>query len=483
MRFYPSDSLEPGMQLGRDIINTNNAFMLKKGVTLTEEYVQYLRKKGYIGAYVSDEYSEGIEPEEPISTKTLEEGINSLMNSDIDGMVSSANRIVSDISSLKQLSVDILNLRSFDDYTYHHSVNVAVYAVAVGKYMGLSHDELVALSQAGICHDLGKQMIPIEILNKPAKLTDEEFELIKKHPQYSFDILHNNNEISSVVRQAVVLHHENENGSGYPFGRSGSQIPLIAKILHCVDVFDALTSKRPYKDPYTPYDAYEYMIGGKDILFNGEVVDAMRKVIPTYPMGMEVGLSSGKAAIVIANTDDPLRPIIRMKDTLATIDLTVPENRDIFITSSGYLTLEYSGAVEELNEARQNTAKKTFTILVVDDSSISRMQTVSALKKDNYKLICLQSGVAALNYIKTREEPDLIIMDIEMPMMNGISAVAHIRELGHENLPVIFLTAKGDMETVLKCKSVGAKDYIIKPVLPTYLKERVAIALNEQDER
>jgi len=483
MRFFPSDALEPGMQLGRDILSTNNAFMLKKGVTLTEDYIKYLTEKGYLGAYVSDEFSEGIEPEEPISAKTLVDSMNCIANQDIDGMMNSAIKIVNDISGLQRLSIDILDLRSFDDYTYHHSVNVAIYGVAVGRCMGLSDEEILQLSQVGICHDLGKLRIPIEIINKPDKLTDKEYDEIKKHPLYSYDILYGNPEVSAVVRQAVVLHHENENGSGYPYGKEGSETPLIAKIIHAVDVFDALTSKRPYKNPYTPYDAFEYMIGGKDILFNSEVVEAMRKVIPTFPMGMEVGLSNGMKAIVVSNTFDPLRPIVRLKSSFATIDLTDLEYANIFITSSGYLSLGIEETVEELNEARQKVRDKVPTILVVDDSQLSLKQTTVALEKDNYRIICLQSGLAALNYLKTKERPDLVIMDIEMPMVNGIAATSSIRKMGLVDLPVIFLTAKGDRETVLKCKSVGATDYIIKPVLPTYLRERVEIAIYGQEDR
>lgn len=484
MRFLPSNALEPGMVLGRDIVSSSHSFMLKKGVELTEEYIIYLREKGYLGAYIVDEFSKDIVVEEPISQDTLMAGIKAVENSDIEGLIGSAQEIVSDISGLEQLSIDMLDLRSFDDYTYHHSVNVAVYAVAVGKYMGLSEKELIQLSQAGICHDLGKQKIPIEIINKPARLTDEEFAEIKKHPKYSYDILYANSEISAIVRQAVICHHENENGTGYPFGKAGNQLPLMAKILHGVDVFDALTSKRPYKDPYSPADAFEYLIGGKNIQFNAEVVDAMRKVIPTYPLGMEVCLSTGEVAVVVEHNVDPLRPSLRIKDTGAFLNLALPENESIFIAASGFLTLDYVGAVENLNEKRLGVNKtRKPNVMLVDDSIISLQQTQAALPKDEYNIIALQSGLAAINYITAKGAPDLVIMDIEMPMLNGIAAASHLRSMGFTDLPIIFLTAKGDMETVLKCKTVKAKEYIIKPVLPTYLRERVALTLDSTIDR
>lgn len=483
MRFLPASALEPGMLLARDIVSNSRTFMLKKGVTLTAEYIKYLQEKGYLGAYIADEISIDICPEEPISAKTLLDGITAVEKGDIEGLLQSAKEIVSDVSGLTQLSIDMLDLRSFDEYTYHHSVNVAVYAVAVGKYMGLTDLELIQLCQAGICHDLGKQRIPLEIINKPGRLTDEEFAEIKKHPKYSYDILYSNQEISAIVRQAVICHHENENGSGYPFGRDGSQLPIMAKILHGVDVYDALTSKRPYKDPYSPSEAFDYLIGGKSILFNDAVVDAMRKVIPTYPIGMEVCLSNGETAVVYEHTSDPLRPAVKLLETGENIVLTLPKYENLFIAASGYMSLDYTSAVENLNEDRLKAKQRKLEIMLVDDSPLSLHQTGAALNNEEYHIIPLQSGIAAINYIKAKGAPDLIIMDIEMPMLNGIAAVTKIQEMGHKNVPIIFLTAKGDKETVLKCKSVNAKDYIIKPVRPTYLKERVALALDERLDR
>lgn len=483
MRFIPAEALEPGMILGRDIINSSRTFMLKKGVTLIDEYIKYLNEKGYLGAYILESGFEDILPEEPVSQETIVAGIQAVEDNNIDKIVDLAKGIVAEISSIDQISIDIVDLRSFDDYTYHHSVNVAVYAVAVGSFMGLSSDELIDLCQAGLCHDLGKQKIPLEILNKPERLTNEEFEIIKSHPKASYDMIYNNSEISAVVRQAVICHHENENGSGYPFGKDGSQLPLLAKIIHAVDVYDALTSKRPYKDPYSPADAYDYLCGGKNILFNAEVIDAMRSVIPTYPTGIEVQLSDETTAIVVKQTEDPQRPVVRLKESLETIDLSDADNIGLIIISSGYYTLDYAGAVEELNEKRQRVREQSFNVMIVDDSPLNLQQTCAILSCERYHVIPVQSGIAAFNFIKAKGEPDLIIMDIEMPILSGISTATKIRDLGFKELPIIFLTSKCDRETVLECKKVNAVDYIVKPVRATYLKERVEHALGVRSDR
>jgi len=483
MRFVSTPNLKPGMLLGKDIVSTSLSFMLKKGVTLTPEYISYLSGKGYLGAYIADPGSADVEVVEPISFKTLENGVKAVEKMDIGELMASARQIVEDISRLKSLSIDLLDLRSFDDYTFRHSVNVAVYAVAVATYMDFNEEDLTRIALAGICHDLGKQKIPIEIINKPGALSDAEFALIKKHPVFSFEMLQSHAEISSVVRQAVLCHHENENGSGYPNGKDGRELPLMAKILHAVDVYDALISRRPYKNPYSPAEAFEYLMGGKHILFNEAVVDAMRMVIPTYPTATDVKLSTGETAVVVAHTSDPLRPVVRSLSSGLDLDLTRDENRDIFIVSGGYSSPEFSGKVDKLNEGRSSVKEKKIEIMLVDDSPMALQSTTAALSDDRFHIVSLQSGIASVNYISAKGAPDLIIMDIEMPMLDGVTTVKRIREMGYTDLPIIFLTSDKSRETVLKCIQVQAKDYIIKPVRPVYLRERVEIALDASYER
>ena len=484
MRFTPTESLKTGMVLGKDIISPMHSVILTKGVVLSREHIQYLTDKGYLGAYVTSEDTADIEPEDHISRETLMESVNAVCSGDISELMSASRKIVSDLSNMEQLSIDLLDLRSYDEYTYRHSVNVAVYATAVAKYMGLSDKEQIQMAQAGICHDLGKRKIPPNILNKPGKLSDMEFAEIRNHPRYSYDILSKYHEISSVVRQAVLCHHENENGSGYPTGKDGSELSIHAKILHAVDVYDALISRKPYKNPYSTAEAYEYMMGGRGILFDIKVVDAMQMVIPAFPIATDVKLSTGEEAVVAEHTNNPLRPIVRIIGTDENVDLSKREFRNITLSIISSENAGYSGKVEKLNEYRSSVHETKHRILIVDDSVVSLRLTSAALSdNEDYELITLRSGMAAINYIKANGAVDLVIMDIEMPNMNGIAAVSSFREMGYLTLPVIFLTSNSFKETVEKCIGVGAKDYIVKPVIPVYLRERVAIALDETVER
>ena len=477
MRFVPVDSLQVGMILGRDIISSAKSFMLKRGITLTDSYIKYLQLNGYFGAYISDMTSEDVIYDEAVKRETVEKGINAVADQNIGAIINVSADMVSQVSSKTDISVDLFDLRSFDDYTYHHSVNVAVYAAAVGKKMNLPKEDLSNLVTAALCHDLGKSRIPEEIINKPGKLNDEEFDLIKSHPKFSYDILYDKNEVPAIVRKAVLMHHENENGSGYPNGLSGEQIPLIAKIIHAVDVYDALTSKRPYKDPYAPADAFDYMIGGTGLQFDEKVVNVMMTVIPAYPPGIDVTLSTGENALVIAHTQNAFRPKIKLGDGRI-IDLSTDESyKDVKITGSNIMPQDYVGDIESLNEDRIVPKKQIKKIMIVDDSHLFLQQTKNYLENENYRFISLSSGIAAISYIKDKGVPDLLLIDVEMPMMDGIATVKGLRRMGYTNLPVIFLSSHRDIETVMRCKEAGCAEYIIKPTNKTYLQERVAAVL------
>lgn len=482
MRFVPVKNLQAGMILGKDIISSRKSLMLKKGMQLSASQIIKLDEQGYMGAYISDTLSDDIEVQETIPQELFYEAIFAVKEENIDTMVDVATNIVYDITTQNEISINLIDLRSADDYTFHHSVNVAVYAVVVGKKLGLQEKELLHLSQAAICHDLGKLHIPDEILNKPGKLTDEEYDIIKNHPKMGFEILHDNDEISSIVRQAVLMHHENENGSGYPLGKEGSEIPFIAKIIHAVDVYDALTSKRAYKDPYQPIEAFEYLKGGKGVLFDESVVDAILEVIPAFPPGIEVVLSNGEQALVMSNTSNTMRPIIKMIEDQRIIDLSDNDDyRDVVIVKSGIMPLDYVSEIETLNENRSGVQNKKEIILVADENALSRNQMESILEAE-YTVISFPSGIELLRYLSKKPDASMVFLSYEMQMIDSITVAERVRKLGLKTIPIAFLASSCTREDVLRCRAVGAIDYIMKPLKPVYIQERVAIALKKKRE-
>lgn len=314
MRYVSIDKIEPGMILAKSVYDEANRVLLGATSVLTTDFIKKLSVRGFQGLYIDDELSKGIDIEEVISVELRNRGVKSLRECNIDESLEVAKCIVDQIINSKTISLDLVDLRTFDDYTYRHSVNVAVLCTVIGMGMSLKHKDLIDLCAAAIFHDLGKLQIPSEILNKPERLTKEEYEIMKQHPVLSYNLIKGRWDISARTKAGVLYHHENEDGTGYPSGLLSHQILLFAKIIHVADVYDALTAKRPYKKPYALSEAAEYLMAGYGAMFDKTVIDAFLKFVPIYPKGMEVKLSDGRRGIVIENTRHTLRPIVRLMD-------------------------------------------------------------------------------------------------------------------------------------------------------------------------
>lgn len=312
MRYITIEKAEPGMVLAKPIYDNTNRILVSSHKKLTNGLIEKLALRGFPGFYIEDSLSEGIYIEDAIPMELRNQGVDALRRGDIDGTLEVAKLIVEQILQSSEVSLDLMDLRNFDDYTYRHCVNVSVIASIIGLQLGLSHNEMIELTCASILHDLGKILIEPGIINKPSKLTKLEFDIIKEHSRNSFNLLKNHWNISSKTRISVLHHHENEDGTGYPKGLRGEQIPLYSKIIHVADVYDALTSRRPYKNPCARAEALEYIMGGCNCMFDTKVVQAFMKAVPIYPKGTSVLLSNGQEAIVIENTSNSLRPIVRL---------------------------------------------------------------------------------------------------------------------------------------------------------------------------
>ncbi len=477
MRFVSVDKLEPGMVVARGVTNSSNTFVLRAGVELTEQYIRRLTEAGYLGLYINDEISRDIMIMDTVSPEIIAAGIRAVKEENIGGMLMVSKAIVSEVLFSDYLSADLLDLRSYDDYTYHHSVHVALYASMVGRKMNINAADLELLCMAGICHDLGKCRIPVEIINKPGKLTDEEYAIVKTHSKLSFDILSGNYGISAKVKQAVLYHHENEDGSGYPSGLKGDEIPLFSKILHVVDVFDALTSKRPYKEPYTSAEALKYIQGGRGILFDEQVVDVVLQVIPAYPPGISVTLSNSEDCLVVSHTREALRPKVKNILTKESVNLSTDERyRDITIVSSEVLPQQgYVEDIERLNVSRLPSVSPEIdkTVLMVN-SSINTLITAKAALEDKCQVVITKNTSQALNHVVQNGAPDLVVMDMDMPDFDGAVIMQKLREISENpDLPVIFCTKDRSPEMARKSAEMQAVCELIKPIDLSVLRDKV----------
>lgn len=163
--------------------------------------------------------------------------------------------ILNDPNAIKSM----IEVTTYDYYTYTHSVDVSTYSLAFGAYLGLNEIQLKALGKGAMLHDLGKKRVPLSIINKNGKLTDDEFSIMKNHPTYGLDILKEMGELCDTTFVIIEQHHEKQCGNGYPKGLKGNEIHPFAQIVAICDVFDALTTKRSYKDAINSFDAFKIM--------------------------------------------------------------------------------------------------------------------------------------------------------------------------------------------------------------------------------
>ncbi len=209
--------------------------------------------------------------------------------------------------------LSLARLKTKDNYTYLHSVAVCALMIALGKQMGLEEDLLQDLGMAGLLHDVGKMMIPEEVLNKPGRLTDEEFTVIKNHPQRGWDILKGSPGVNDMALEVCLHHHEKMDGSGYPDKQSGAALTLFARMGAVCDVYDAITSVRCYKPGWAPAEAIRKMAEWQEGHFDATVFHAFVKMIGIHPSGTLIKLKSGRLAVVMEQSEKSLlTPVVKV---------------------------------------------------------------------------------------------------------------------------------------------------------------------------
>lgn len=231
-----------------------------------------------------------------------------------------SDSIYSNITSNYNLIECINHLKDADEYTFTHSINVSIYAMLLSRWLDLNERDVENAVLSGILHDIGKTKIPENILNKKGPLSHKEFDIMKTHTVLGYDIVKNITELNIEIKKAVLLHHEKDNGKGYPLGFKGSKLNIFTKIISVVDVYDALTSNRCYKKKITPFDCFKQIqmmgIGHFDI----KVMLTFLYNISNYYIGSKVAMSNDEIGeIVFIVPHNISRPIVRIKDNF--IDL------------------------------------------------------------------------------------------------------------------------------------------------------------------
>jgi HD-GYP domain-containing protein (c-di-GMP phosphodiesterase class II) len=231
--------------------------------------------------------------------------------------------------------VSLARLKTRDDYTYMHSVAVCALMVALGRQLGLDDDTCRQAGLAGMMHDLGKALMPLEVLNKPGKLTDEEFAVMRTHPERGHALLVEGGGAGEAVLDVALHHHEKFDGSGYPHKLAGAQISQLARMGAVCDVYDAITSNRPYKSGWDPAESIARMASWKGH-FDGEIFHAFVRSLGIYPTGSIVRLRSQQLAIVVEQCPESLvTPVVKVFFSLKSNMPVAPRRVELARSTAG----------------------------------------------------------------------------------------------------------------------------------------------------
>lgn len=329
MRWVALKYLKPGSVLAQRVADERGRTLLARGIVLTESLIHRLKRVGIRAVCIESRQTEDVIVNEMVHEYTKAE-LLSITYDTLGELATSSfsNRLKP--TFLKQrfgpvLEDVIAQLRSgngageqlgsvylSDGELFHHSVNVTFYALTLGIYRDFSKSDLVDLGLGTLLHDVGKLGIRQDLLKKPGKLTADEYREIQKHTKYGYDILKNMQDVSTKSALIALQHHERMDGSGYPQGLNAESIHPFSQMTAVVDVYEALTANRVYREAFLPHDALDIILSEQGSKLSQENVDAFLKTISIYPLGLSVRLSNGDCAVVIKpSAYNNQHPIVR----------------------------------------------------------------------------------------------------------------------------------------------------------------------------
>lgn len=341
MRLVSIQQLQSGMVLAENILSSEGIVLLKKGCKIRESYIRHLRQKNVLNCYIEDPLFHDVKVNSYLSFETKQKTLQILtktfqeaeQNSTISlrQMQEISSMIVDELLLVPDTGIHLTRLSTYDDYTFAHCLNSTIYAVLLARYSGFPVSKVKAVALGALLHDIGKVNIPKNILNKPGKLTDDEFAVMKTHAEAGFELLRKNRiEISSIIQHMAWEHHEKVNGTGYPRQLKDTDILVHAKVLAIADVYEALTSDRPYRNGMAVTEAIKIIQAGLDSHFDEELAQRFLSKVIAYPPGTLVELNTGQQAIVLDySKGEYQKPIVRVIYEKGKVPCKVPFEIDL----------------------------------------------------------------------------------------------------------------------------------------------------------
>lgn len=350
-RTFVSD-LVPGLEIGEAVVTEDGTVALSEGTVLTPSLIERLRQWGILTVHVRREDVEQPVIEE-LAEETLVPASKRIFAENYEATVHNLHKAFETMRYLKEVPVEAMRalaeesvcalaeapgalnhlhmMKGYDDYTYRHSLNVAIIAGLLGKWTGYGGTELRELILAGLLHDIGKAQIPLELLNKPGKLLMSEMELMKKHTTRGYNLVKERKDVPAGVVYGILQHHERMDGSGYPLGVVGAKIHPYARIVAIADIYDAMTAERSYQKSSSPFEVVQILVQEMFNKLDPEVCTVFLNNVRDYFVGNVVQLSDGRTAEVLYIAQFVgAKPILRTREG-EFIDLE--KRKDIKISS------------------------------------------------------------------------------------------------------------------------------------------------------
>lgn len=313
MRYITTDNIKVDLIIAKAITDENNKILLNKGNKITPKTLKRIKDLNIQGIFIEDDNFNDVITENLELQELKNRALLLLSKKKYQDCIYIAKEFVQFFLNNNSTEINILDIKNNQNYTYKHSIMCCIYSIIMGIEIGLNETQLDNLAIAALLHDIGKIELPIEILYKTDKLTKNEYEIIKTHPQIAYKKLEKFFEISPISKNAILYHHENIDGSGY-YGLSKDKQTIYTKILHIVDIYDSLTSIRKHRSAYSHAEAIEYIMGNVNTLFDENIVKVFVNKFPLYPIGITLQLSNGQKAVVYSNNKNKIRPVIKTFD-------------------------------------------------------------------------------------------------------------------------------------------------------------------------